>query len=137
MLQVIRVATEKRVQLQNITAQVRDIVRRSGVNSGLCYVYCPHTTAAITVNENADPDVCSDITRFIGKLVPADFGFDHAEGNSDAHVLSSLFGVGKTFIIEQGDLLLGQWQGIYFSEFDGPRNRTVYVSIIKEEDVQS
>ncbi len=109
---------------------VRDVVLKAGVDSGLCVVFCPHTTAALTINENADPDVCSDMEHYFEQLIPKGLRFDHAEGNSDAHIMSTLVGVSETLIIENGQLMLGVWQGIYFCEFDGPRNRQIFVKII-------
>jgi len=97
----------------------------------LCIVYCPHTTAGITINENADPDVASDIERALSVLVPAEGDYRHAEGNSDAHLKASLAGASETVIVENGQLVLGRWQGLYFCEFDGPRTRTVFVKSIR------
>jgi secondary thiamine-phosphate synthase enzyme len=124
------VSTAARDQLLDITGQVREIVKRSGVISGLCCVYTPHTTAAITINENADPDVRCDIVKGMNSLKLEGVAFDHAEGNSPAHIKSSLFGCSEMIIIENGTLQLGTWQGIYLCEFDGPRNRKVYVQIV-------
>jgi secondary thiamine-phosphate synthase enzyme len=97
----------------------------------MCYIYTPHTTAAITINENADPDVQSDIVKGINKIVPESLSYDHAEGNSPAHIKSSLFGCSETIFIENGKLILGTWQGIYFCEFDGPRTRKVHIKIVE------
>jgi secondary thiamine-phosphate synthase enzyme len=124
------VSTQSRDQFLDITGQVGDIVKRNGVKSGLCCVYTPHTTAAITINENADPDVRRDIIKGMNHLKLEAVLFDHAEGNSPAHIKSSLFGCSEMIIIENGTLQLGTWQGIYFCEFDGPRNRKVYVQIV-------
>lgn len=115
----------------NITQQVSDAVSKSGVSEGICVVYCPHTTAGITINENADPDVTSDMTFALKKAVPDYPEFRHFEGNSTAHVKSSLIGSSVTVIVENKKLLLGTWQGIYFCEFDGPRNRNFYVKILQ------
>jgi len=118
----------------NITAQVKQDVRESGVSEGLCTVFCPHTTAAITINENADPDVQRDLKLALGDI----FGrydrpdFHHAEGNSHAHLKSSVVGASETIPISGGQLALGIWQGIYFCEFDGPRNRRFHVQIVGE-----
>lgn len=118
----------------DITIQVRQDVHESGVREGLCTVYCPHTTAAITINENADPDVQHDLKLALGDI----FGrrdrpdFLHAEGNSHAHLKSSLVGASETIPISNGKLVLGTWQGIYFCEFDGPRHRRFYVQIVGE-----
>lgn len=115
----------------NITSMVKDAVSMSKVSDGFCVVYTPHTTAAITVNENADPDVTKDLLFAFDKTFPDRAEFNHAEGNSAAHLKSSLVGCSETFIINNGKLLLGTWQGIYFCEFDGPRTRKFYVKIIK------
>lgn len=115
----------------NITNQVKDALASSKIKDGLCVVYCPHTTAGITVNENTDPNVVKDMLLGLEKAYPDRTEFMHAEGNSSAHLKSSAIGVSKTFIVENGKLLLGMWQGIYFCEFDGPRTRKFYVKIIE------
>lgn len=114
----------------NITAKVHDAVMKSGVTDGLCVVYCPHTTAGITINENADPDVVRDMLLGLDKAFPHRGEFRHAEGNSAAHLKASAIGSNQAIIIRDGKLLLGTWQGIYFCEFDPPRNRKFYVKII-------
>ncbi len=116
--------------LIDITGEVQEAITESGVNEGFCIVFCPHTTAAVTINENADPDVKSDFVMGLDKAFPDLEGFDHAEGNSDAHIKSSTVGASETIIISGGRLLLGTWQGIYFCEFDGPRNRKFYVKVM-------
>ncbi len=116
--------------LIDITGEVQEAINESGVNEGFCIVFCPHTTAAVTINENADPDVKSDFVMGLDKAFPDLEGFDHAEGNSDAHIKSSTVGASETIIISGGRLLLGTWQGIYFCEFDGPRNRKFYVKVM-------
>jgi len=116
----------------NITADVRDAVKKSGVRDGLAIVFCPHVTAGITINENADPDVVHDLLIGLDKAYPDRAEFRHCEGNSTAHLKSSTVGASETVIIEGGHLLLGTWQGIYFCEFDPPRNRRFYVKIIGE-----
>lgn len=115
----------------NITSYVRQALLESRVESGIAVVYCPHTTAGITINENADPDVVTDLLYALDKTYPDRPQFRHSEGNSAAHLKSSCIGASQTVIIEDGRLLLGTWQGIYFTEFDGPRHRTFYVKIIK------
>ncbi|MGA7826478.1 MAG: secondary thiamine-phosphate synthase enzyme YjbQ [Geobacteraceae bacterium] len=130
MLQYIQLTSRSRSELIDITQRVVDIVKKSGVSRGVVHLCCLHTTAGITVNEGADPDVRHDISRFFDSLVPVDAGFDHAEGNSDAHVKSSLVGVSETLFIDDGQLLLGTWQSVYFCEFDGPRTRKVAVKIV-------
>lgn len=113
----------------NITRQVAEAVRDSGVTDGVCTVFCPHTTAAITINENADPDVVRDLLFALGKTCPDRPEFRHAEGNSAAHLRASLVGASEQIIVSGGRLLLGTWQGIYFCEFDGPRSRRFYVQV--------
>jgi secondary thiamine-phosphate synthase enzyme len=123
--------TTARNQLVEITDEVREAIAASGLKSGLCVVYCPHTTAAITVNENADPDVVHDMLLYLNKAVPKDQpGFRHGEGNSDSHIKASLVGPSVTLIVDAGDVVLGRWQGVYLCEFDGPRTRTVMVRVI-------
>ena len=125
------VRTTTRNQFVEITGQVRDAVTASGVKSGICVVYCPHTTAAITINENADPDVVHDMLLYLDRTIPQrQSGFRHGEGNSDSHIKASLVGSSATLIIDNGDLVLGRWQGVYFCEFDGPRRRKVIVQIV-------
>ena len=124
------VRTDKHTQMKDITMQVQDAVRQSGVTDGLCIVFIPHTTAAVTINENADPDVVRDLNMELDKIVPWEDGYHHIEGNSAAHLKSSLVGASEHIIIEGGRLLLGTWQGVYFCEYDGPRNRKAIVKII-------
>ncbi|HOQ36309.1 MAG TPA: secondary thiamine-phosphate synthase enzyme YjbQ [Acetivibrio sp.] len=125
----IQVRTHARTEMIDITSRIQDVVRESGIESGICTVFVPHTTAGITINENADPDVVSDILKEVNKIVPFEDGYSHMEGNSAAHIKASMFGFSQQIIIEGGRLVLGTWQGIYFCEFDGPRNREVYVKI--------
>ncbi len=126
------ITTSARRQFLDITARVREAVAESGVREGLCVVYCPHTTAAITINEHADPDVVRDIDAVLTKLAPRRGDYAHVEGNSDAHIQCSLLGPSQTLIIHAGRLVLGTWQGIFFCEFDGPRQRTFYVKILPQ-----
>jgi secondary thiamine-phosphate synthase enzyme len=128
-MEQINVLSKKRIELIDITSQVQNIVKRSGVKEGVCYVYVPHTTAAVTINENADPSVINDIQNYLNKLVPFDGPYSHAEGNSDAHIKTSFMGCSKTIVVTNGGLLLGTWQGIFFCEFDGPRNRKVHIKV--------
>ena len=116
--------------LVDITAEVTEAITESGVNEGICIIYCPHTTAAITINENADPDVKADFIAGMDRIFPDFEVFRHAEGNSDAHLKSSAVGASETVIITGGKPLLGTWQGIYFCEFDGPRKRKFYVKVM-------
>ena len=126
----ISVSSKSRNQMIDITSQVSSAIGKSGVTDGDCIVYCPHTTAAITINENADPSVPHDILLTLSELVPPDRpGYRHGEGNSDSHVKSSIIGCSRQILIENGKLCLGTWQGIFFCEFDGPRNRQVLLQI--------
>src|ERR1700730_10367235 len=127
------IRTRERNEFIDITDRVRQALRRGGVRQGVCVVYCPHTTAAVTINENADPDWVRDMLAGLNRTIPQQQpGFRHAEGNSDAHIKSSLVGSSVTLLIEDGDLVLGRWQGVYFCEFDGPRTRSVRVQIMGE-----
>ena len=126
----IRISSKHRNQMLDITSQVSSLVRQSPITDGDVIVYCPHTTAAITINENADPSVCHDILLTMSQLFPQHrAGYRHGEGNSDSHCKSSLFGCSEQILIKNKSLSLGTWQGIYFCEFDGPRNRKVIVQI--------
>jgi secondary thiamine-phosphate synthase enzyme len=125
----LEVITSRRCELVDVTARVGHLVKASGVEDGLCTVFCPHTTAAVTINENADPDVSRDLLFALERAVPNE-GFRHGEGNSDAHVKASLVGPSVTVLIDGGSLELGTWQGIYFCEFDGPRHRTLHVQVL-------
>ena len=130
MLKQYRLYTD-RENLQNVTPQVRDAVRERGVTEGICVIYCPHTTAGITINENADPDVVRDLLLALDRSCPDRPEFRHCEGNSAAHMKASMVGSSVTVPITGGRLLLGTWQGIYFCEFDGPRSRSFYVKILE------
>jgi secondary thiamine-phosphate synthase enzyme len=125
-----RISTKSRNQMIDITAQVRSFVSQSGITNGDAIVYCPHTTAAITINENADPSVPHDILLTLKELVPQHRpGYRHYEGNSDAHCKSSMLGCSEQILIKDKSLNLGTWQGIFFCEFDGPRSRTIFVQV--------
>lgn len=126
------VKTERRTQLLEVTAGVARLVRDSGVQRGICYLYVPHTTAAVTINENADPDVALDIATTLDRIAPRSPEYRHAEGNADSHVKASLVGSSATIFIGGGELELGRWQGIFFCEFDGPRQRTLRVKIVAD-----
>jgi secondary thiamine-phosphate synthase enzyme len=128
--QTIDIRTTTREEMVDVTALVRSALKRSGVDRGLAVVYSPHTTAGVTVQENADPTVKSDMLGHLRKLVPKDAGFAHAEQNSDAHIKCSLVGVSTTLIVEGGKPQLGHWQAVYFCEFDGPRDRRLLVRVI-------
>jgi secondary thiamine-phosphate synthase enzyme len=130
-METINISTTGRSDLVDITAEVQAIAGKENVKSGLCLIFCPHTTAGLTINENADPAVKSDILNYLEKLVPQSRSFTHAEGNSDSHIKASMMGFSLSLIIEKGTLILGTWQGIYFCEFDGPRQRKVIVKIVE------
>ncbi len=121
------VPTGKRNEFINITSLVRKCAAESGIVDGICTVFVPHTTAGVTINENADPDVVHDISGHLMKMVPPGANFAHAEGNSDAHIKSSLVGPSLNLIVSGGRVVLGTWQGIFFAEFDGPRHRKLYI----------
>lgn len=133
MIKEMSVRTSSRVELVDITSKVEEVISASKVESGICIVFVPHTTAAITINENADPSVQRDILYELNKLVPFNDNYSHTEGNSAAHIKSSIIGASRSIIIQDGSLKLGTWQGIYFCEFDGPRNRKVWIKIIKDK----
>ncbi|MFX1593323.1 MAG: secondary thiamine-phosphate synthase enzyme YjbQ [Promethearchaeota archaeon] len=128
-----RVKTPEREVLIDITNDIRNIIRKYDAKEGICRIYIPHTTAGITINENADPSVMRDISNYLGKLIPKGGGlgysFKHGEGNSDAHIKCSLTGHSVDILIHDNRMMLGTWQGIMFAEYDGPRNRRVYVQI--------
>ncbi|MGA2914659.1 MAG: secondary thiamine-phosphate synthase enzyme YjbQ [Sedimentisphaerales bacterium] len=125
------VSTNKRNELIDITDKIQSLVDKADISDGNVIVFCPHTTAAITINENADPDVVHDILLTLSELAPQHrSGYQHSEGNSDAHVKSSIIGCSETILISSGKMKLGTWQGIYFCEFDGPRRRTVNIQIM-------
>jgi secondary thiamine-phosphate synthase enzyme len=129
MIKEISVKTPSRVELTDITHLVEKVVSGSKIKSGSCTVYVPHTTAAVTINENADPSVRSDIIKELNKIVPFDDNYSHLEGNAAAHIKASIIGATETILIDGGSLVLGTWQGVFFCEFDGPRNRKVLVKV--------
>ncbi|MCP4642275.1 MAG: YjbQ family protein [bacterium] len=124
------VRTKSHCEMVNIDEAVQAAVSDSGVVDGVVYVFVPHTTAAVTINENADPDVVHDIKHILEKLVPWQGDYAHAEGNSAAHVKASMMGSSETVLVQGGRLQMGTWQSLYFCEFDGPRNRTVWVQVV-------
>ncbi len=131
MSDVISVASSKRTEFIDITEKVTRYIEKSGVKEGFCCIYVPHTTAGVTINEGADPSVARDIIACLDRLVPRDGDYRHVEGNSDAHIKSSLVGSSATIMITEGKPLLGRWQSVFFCEFDGPRNRGLYIKILK------
>ena len=126
----ISVKTKSRNEFINITQEVQNVVNKSGIKDGVCYIFVPHTTAGVTINEAADPDVVEDLQRQLDKTAPVDGNYRHTEGNSDAHIKASIIGSSQMVFIESGRLKLGTWQGIFFCEFDGARNRKVWLKIV-------
>jgi len=130
MKETISVKSRSNTELIDITSQVREAVKKSGLREGVCHLFVPHTTAGITINEGADPSVKRDLLISLNRLVPFDGDYQHAEGNSAAHIKSTLVGTSAVCLIEDGQLVLGTWQAIFFCEFDGPRTRSVYIAYI-------
>ncbi len=133
MLHRINVSTRSRVEFQDITPKVRDVVKSSGVESGICHVFVPHTTAGVTINEHADPSVVEDISAQLEATIPQHGNYRHAEGNAPAHIKTSLVGNSQTLLVESGKPVLGTWQGVFLCEFDGPRTRTVLIKITPDK----
>ena len=129
-MEKLHVQTQSREEMVDVTAAVRRVINENGWSDGALLLYCPHTTGAVTVNEGADPDVVRDMVVNMNKLVPRHGDYRHAEGNSDAHIKSSMFGCEQMLIVEGGNIQLGTWQKVYFCEFDGPRSRTLWVKFI-------
>jgi secondary thiamine-phosphate synthase enzyme len=127
------IRTRVKVEFQDITQRIQDTVDSSGIDSGVCHIFVPHTTAAIIVNEHADPNVTDDIASRLETMVPQHFNYRHTEGNADAHIKASLLGNSLTLIIDSGRITLGTWQGIFLCEFDGPRSRTVVIKIMSDK----
>ncbi|MNV66075.1 hypothetical protein D3C71_1588100 [compost metagenome] len=133
MLQLLEITTSKRDEMRDITREILSVVHKSGIKNGLAIVYCPHTTAGITINENADPDVKHDVLMRLDEVYPWKHPkYRHAEGNTASHLKAITTGSSQSVIIHNGELVLGRWQGIYFCEFDGPRNRQYYVKIMED-----
>ena len=130
---IISVKTHERTELIDVTSSISQYVKKSGIDQGLCMVYVPHTTAGVTINESADPSVKSDMLMVLNQMVPWKADYRHMEGNSPAHVKSTLVGASELIAFEKGRLVLGTWQGIFFCEFDGPRNRKLHIRIMKEQ----
>jgi len=128
----IPIRSNSRIEMLDITEKIRGIVKDSGIKNGICILYTPHTTAALAINENADPSVRGDIQTTLTKLIPPSGTYSHSEGNADAHIKSAVLGSTTTLIIDKGDLLLGRWQGIFFCEFDGPRTRRVIIKLFPD-----
>lgn len=131
MIEKIKIRTTQRIDLVDITARIQSVVNKNKTKEGICFIFCPHTTAGLTINENADPSVREDIIRTLNRLIPEGANYSHREGNADSHIKSSIFGQSLTIFVEDGRLALGTWQGIYFCEGDGPRSREVWVKIME------
>ena len=131
-MEILSVTTHSRAELVDITGQVQAAIRKQKWQDGVLTVFVPHTTAGVIINENADPSVQRDIIKQLSKIAPVDAGYEHSEGNSDGHIKSSLVGCSLNVIVENGGLVLGTWQCIYFAEFDGPRSRKVYLKFVEE-----
>ena len=130
MMQTFKVRTSAQTEFIDVTRSVQEAVRKTGVEDGICIIFIPHTTAAVTINENADPNVVQDIIMELNKIVPFQDPYRHMEGNSPSHIKASLAGCSQVVFVESGKLVLGTWQGIFFCEFDGPRDRKVHVKVI-------
>jgi secondary thiamine-phosphate synthase enzyme len=131
-IESLHVRTDRRTQLLDVTREIQSLVAKSGVQQGICYVYVPHTTAGVMINEHADPDVASDVEGIMDRLVPHNGPYRHAEGNSDSHAKTILTGTSQVIFVEGGRLVLGRWQGIFFCEYDGPRERTMQVKVVSD-----
>ncbi len=131
-MHTIQVQTGSRVEFKDVTASVEKLVAESGVSSGMCHIFTPHTSAAVLVQENDDPSLQKDLTEFLGGLAPRDKDYYHNDGNCDAHLKAALIGCSQTLMVEHGRLLLGRWQGVFFCEFDGPRPRDLHVKIVAD-----
>jgi len=129
-MEKINVKTNSRIELIDITDKIKEAVLKSKIKNGVCFLFCPHTTAGLTINENADPDVKQDMINALNKIIPENADYAHAEGNSDSHIKSSLFGSSLNIFVEDGELALGVWQGIFFCESDGPRSREVLIKFL-------
>jgi secondary thiamine-phosphate synthase enzyme len=136
-VQRLEVKTQRQTQFIDLTSRVDEVVRSSGVKDGFCYIFVPHTTAGLTINEHADPSVMRDLERSLERLVPWNDGYEHREGNSAAHVKASLLGSSQWVCVEGGRLQLGVWQGIFFCEFDGPRQRQVWIRVVRQGAVDA
>jgi secondary thiamine-phosphate synthase enzyme len=133
MIHKINIDTHARVEFQDVTGKIKDIIKSSGVQSGVCHIFVPHTTAAVMINEHADPSVVEDIAAQLDLIAPQPGKYRHAEGNSPAHIKASLIGDSKAIFVENGSLVLGTWQGIFFCEFDGPRRRSLMVKVVADK----
>lgn len=133
MVRYINVRSKQRNEFIDITDKIHEVIKETGIVSGICYIYVPHTTAGVTINEGADPSVQRDIQNTLSRLVPYEMNYSHREGNADAHIKSSIVGASQFVIIEEGRLVLGTWQAVYFCEFDGPRHRRVALKLVADK----
>jgi secondary thiamine-phosphate synthase enzyme len=133
---ILSVKTRERTELVDITSDINQLIQKAGIDQGLCMIYVPHTTAAVTINESADPSVKSDMLMILNRIIPWEADYRHLEGNSPAHIKSTLVGSSEWVAIENRRLVLGTWQGIFFCEFDGPRSRKLHVRIVEEQFVE-
>jgi secondary thiamine-phosphate synthase enzyme len=133
---ILSVKTRERTELVDITSDINHLIQKAGIDQGLCMIYVPHTTAAVTINESADPSVKSDMLMILNRIIPWEADYRHLEGNSPAHIKSTLVGSSEWVAIENRRLVLGTWQGIFFCEFDGPRSRKLHVRIVEEQFVE-
>ena len=133
-MEIVRVKTSRRTELVDVTAEVERVVAGSGVASGVCYVYVPHTTAAVMINEHADPDVATDLEGVFDRLAPHAGPYRHSEGNTDSHAKAVMVGASQVIFVERGKLALGTWQGVFFCEFDGPRERKMWVKVVRDAE---
>jgi secondary thiamine-phosphate synthase enzyme len=131
MVRYINVRSRSRIEFIDITEMVQDVVKEAAIEKGICYLYVPHTTAGITINEGADPSVQRDIQNTLSRIIPHELNYAHREGNADAHIKSTLVGTSVNVIIDEGKLLLGTWQSIFFCDFDGPRHRRIAIKFIQ------
>jgi secondary thiamine-phosphate synthase enzyme len=131
-MEILRITTRQRTQLLDVTELVKRAVAESGVDGGVCYVYVPHTTAGVTINEHADRDVASDLEGIFDRLVPHSGPYRHAEGNTDSHAKAVMVGTSQVIFVEAGKLALGTWQGVFLCEFDGPRERKIWVKVVRD-----
>jgi secondary thiamine-phosphate synthase enzyme len=130
-MEVLRVKTERRTQLVDVTREVERAVEKAGVSAGICCIYVPHTTAGVMINEHFDPDVATDLEGVFERMVPKSGPYRHSEGNSDSHAKAALAGTSQMIFVEDGKLALGRWQGVFFCEFDGPRDRRLWIKVLE------
>jgi secondary thiamine-phosphate synthase enzyme len=135
-MEIMRVRTKRRTELVDVTAEVESVVAKSGVVSGVCFLYVPHTTAAVMINEHADPDVAADLETVFDRLVPHVGPYRHSEGNTDSHAKAVMVGASQVIFVERRKLALGTWQGVFFCEFDGPRERKMCVKVVRDAEAK-